>query len=183
MRHLIRLVPVTWLLISHSAWSLEPPSIEPETRIRVTEIGDGPTRSRSGIVCSVGADTIALRLDGAGHADLVASIAWNQISLIEVSRFRGHASAGVGLGLLSGTATGALAGALGAKDWVNGSDFILSKKGVVLIWSGVGGIAGMVVGGLVGAHWKTEMWEAVPSTRWRLGARPGGFTLAFSVRL
>lgn len=169
MRRLIRPGIPALLLLPHVAWSLAPPSLDLGTHIRITELGEGPGRPRSGTVVAAGADTIVLRLDSGGQLDLRASIALNRISAIEVSRSRGHTAAGVGLGFLAGAGTGALAAALGAKDWVNGSDFILSKKGVGLIWAGVGGFAGMVVGGMAGSHWKTETWEAVPSSRWQVG--------------
>jgi len=42
----------------------------------------------------------------------------------------------------------------------------------------------MLVGGRIGAH-KTDMWEAVPSSRWHVSTLPTGparFAFALSVR-
>ena len=46
------------------------------------------------------------------------------------------------------------------------------------------GVVGMLVGGGIGAH-KTDMWEAVPSSRWHvstLPTGPGRFAFALSLR-
>src|SRR5205807_7796935 len=53
---------------------------------------------------------------------------------------------------------------------------------VTVLAAGIGGVVGMLVGGGIGAH-KTDMWEAVPSSRWHvntLPTGPGRFAFALS---
>ncbi len=175
MRRLIWLGTVALLLSPQIAWSQEPPTIAPGSRIRIT--GLGGSELRSGTVVTAGADTVVLRLDRGGES---VPFAFARISRIEVSRGRkGHIGAGVGLGFLAGAGTGALVGALSAPKGTEEGNGVYIALG-----AGVGAGIGMLVGAGMGAF-KTEKWEAVPSSRWHVSAWPAGsgsFTLALSVR-
>jgi hypothetical protein len=182
MRHLIWLGTIALLLSPTVAWSQEPPAIVPGSRIRITELEAGKSRRRSGTVVTAGADTVVLRLDGGGAR---ANFSLARISGLEVSRGRkGHVAVGVGLGFLAGAGTGALVGALACKGegCLSGSDDL--GGAVVAVSAGIGGVVGMLVGAGIGAH-KTDMWEAVPSSRWHVSTLPTGpgmFAFALSVR-
>jgi len=159
-------------------WSQEPPAIVRGSRIRITELGAGRNESRSGTVVTAGADTIVLSFDSGGVG---VPFALARISRIEVSRGRkGHIAAGVGLGFLAGAGTGALVGGLAAPKTSKGSGIH------AVLGAGIGAGAGMLVGAGIGAFWwKTERWEAVPSSRWHVSAWPGGpgmYNLALSIR-
>lgn len=166
------------LLTPGVAWSQEPPAIVPGSRIRITELGTSRSQSRSGTVFTIGADTVVLNLDSGGER---VPFALAGMSRIEVSRGRkGHIAAGVGLGFIGGAGTGALVGALAAPP--SSSDVNLN----VPLGAAFGAGIGMLVGAGIGAFWwKTERWEAVPSSRWHVSAWPGGpgrFNLALSIR-
>ena len=184
MRDLIWLGTLALLLSPAVAWSQEPPRsfADPGSRIRITELQAGKSRRRSGTVVTAAADTVVLRLDGL-RATTTFSLA--RISGPEVSRGRkGHIAVGVGVGFLAGVGTGALVGALACKDHgcLDGSDEMGAL--VVALGAGIGGVVGMLVGGGIGAH-KTDMWEAVPSSRWQVSTLPTGadrLAFALSVR-
>lgn len=178
MRFLISLGTIALLLSPVVAWSQEPPAIVPGSRIRIAEPGSKP---RSGTVVTAGADTVVLRLDSGGET---TAFSLARISGLEVSRGRkGHVAAGVGLGFLAGVGIGALLGAVFAPESAsNSEEGIYPYVGIGAV---VGAGAGMLVGGVVGARLKSDKWEAVPSSRWRvstLPTGPGGFALALSVR-
>ncbi len=182
MRHLVWLGTIALLLSPTLAWSQDPPAIVPGSRIRITELEAGKSKRRSGTVVTAGADTVVLRFDGSGAT---GTFSLARISGLEASRGRkGHVAVGVGLGFLAGAGTGALVGALACKNQgcLSGSDDL--GGAVTALSAGIGGVVGMLVGGLIGAH-KTDMWEAVPSSRWHvstLPTGPGRFAGALSVR-
>lgn len=180
MHRLIWLGAIALLLSPLVAWSQEPPAIVPGSRIRITEIGVGRSELRSGTVVTSGADSVILKLDSSGET-MPFPLLW--VSRIEVSQGRkGHTAAGVGIGLLAGAGAGALAAALNCNCAGGSDDF----TGIAaLVGAGVGSVVGMVVGGVIGAVHKTESWEAVPSSRWRVStgpACPGNLALALSRR-
>ena len=181
MRHLIWLGTIALLLSPTVAWSQEPSAIVPGSRIRITQLEAGKSRRRSGTVVTAAADTVVLRPDGLG---VTATVSLARISGLEVSRGRKrHIAVGVGVGFLAGVGTGALVGALACKNHgcLNGSDELGAL--VVALGAGIGGVVGMLVGGGIGAH-RTDMWEAVPSSRWHvstLRTGPGRFAFALSV--
>ena len=181
MRRLIWLGTIALLLSPTVAWTQEPSAIVPGSRIRITELEAGKSRRRSGTVVTAAADTVVLRLDGLGAT---ATFSLARMSGLEVSRGRkGHIAVGVGVGFLAGAGTGALVGALACKDdgCLNGSDEMGAL--VVALGAGIGGVAGMLVGGGIGAH-RTDMWETVPSSGWHvstLPTGPGRFAFALSV--
>ncbi len=181
MRHLIWLGTIALLLSPTVAWSQEPSSIVPGSRIRITQLEAGKSRRRSGTVVTAAADTVVLRPDGLGAT---ATVSLARISRLEVSRGRKrHIAVGVGVGFLAGVGTGALVGALACKDHgcLDGSDEMGAL--VVALGAGIGGVVGMLVGGGIGAH-RTDMWETVPSSGWHVSTLPTGagrFAFALSV--
>jgi len=179
MRHLIWLSTIGLLVLPTVAWSQDHPAIVPGSRIRITQLEAGKSRRHSGTVVTAAADTVVLRLDGLGAT---ATYSLARISGLELSRERkGHVAVGVGVGFLAGAGTGALVGALACKDHgcLNGSDEMGAL--VVALGAGIGGVVGMLVGGVIGAH-KTDTWEAVPSSRWHVSTTPtGAGRLAFAL--
>ena len=182
MRRFMRFWTIALLLAPVVAWSQEPPAIVPGSRIRITELEAGKSKRRSGTVVMAGVDTVVVRLDGGGAT---GTFPLARISALEVSRGRkGHVAVGVGLGFLAGAGSGALVGALACKNegCLSGSDDL--GGAVTALAAGIGGVVGMLVGGRIGAH-KTDMWEAVPSSRWHVSTLPTGparFAFALSVR-
>lgn len=65
---------------------------------------------------------------------------------------RRHVLSGMGIGLLTGIASGALGG--------------------VLLLGSYGSAYGIVVGGVAGSLIRTDVWEAVHDPRWRVSVRP-----------
>jgi hypothetical protein len=129
---------------------------------------------------TAGRDEVVLRLDG---SEATMPIAVSRIARFEVSRgMKGHTGAGIGLGLLAGAGVGALVGVAECGTCGGGEGVGLSKALNALAWGGIGGGAGMLIGGIIGARHKTERWDEVPSSRWRLtaGPRRGGFGLVLS---
>ena len=184
MHRPMQLGTIALLLAPVAAWSQEPPTIVPGSRIRITELVAGTSGRRSGTVVTASADTVVLRLDNGGET---AAFSLGKISALEVSRGqKGHAGAGVGLGFLAGLGAGALVGALvcgGERSCYSGSDDMSAPYTAAA--AGLGGVVGMLVGGVIGGNHKTEKWEAVPSSRWHLSTLPTGpsrFALALSVR-
>lgn len=184
MRRLMPFGTIALLLAPVVAWSQEPPTIVPGSRIRITELAAGTSAPRSGTVVTASADTVVLKLDNGGET---AAFSLAKISALEVSRGqKGHAGTGVGLGFLAGLGTGALVGSLvcgGESACYSGSDDMSGP--VTAVAAGLGGVVGMAVGAVVGGNHKTEKWEAVPSSGWHVSALPsgrGGFALALSVR-
>ena len=159
------------------AWSQEPPGIVPGSRIRITELQAGKSVRHSGTVVAAGADTVVLR-NPTGGATATFSLA--RISGLEVSRgSKGHVAAGVGLGFLAGAGIGALLGV------VHPASYTEDEIPVAAVGAVIGAGAGMLLGGVVGAVHKSDRWEAVPSSRWRVSTLPTGpdsFALALSVR-
>jgi len=172
------LATIAVLLSPLSGWSQDPPEIVPGSRIRITDLGAGRSSRRSGTVVTAGADTVVLSLDTGGEA---MPFPLAGISQVEVSRGdRRHVGAGIGLGLLIGAGTGALLVGTDCED-----SYGLCGP-FTLLGGAIGGGAGMVVGGVIGALRRTERWEVVPPSRWHVSARPsgrGGSTFVLSLRL
>ena len=169
---------IALLLTSSFAWATESPVVVPGARLRITELGLGKSGRHAGTVVTAGTDTVVLRLDR-GEGTAPYSLA--KTEEIALSRGRhGHVVAGLGLGFLAGAGTGALVGASG--NYGGGEDAGIDKILNTLAWSGIGAGVGMLVGGIVGAMHKTERWEALPSSRWRLTAGParGGLTIVLA---
>jgi hypothetical protein len=161
------------------AMSQDPQAIVPGSRIRITQLEAGKSSRHEGTVVTAASDTVVLKLDGLGAT---ATYSLASISGLEVSRGRNrHVAVGVGVGFLAGAGTGALVGALACKNCLNGRDEMGPL--VVALGAGIGGVVGMLVGGSIGAH-KTDTWEAVPSSGWRVSTVPTGagrFAFALSV--
>jgi hypothetical protein len=177
MLRLICLGMIAILLSPLSAWSQDPPEVVPGSRIRITDLGADRSSRRSGRVLTAGADTVVLSLDTGGEA---VPFPLAGISQVEVSRGeRRHVGAGIGLGLLIGAGAGALLVASDCEDSYG------ACGPFTLIGGAIGGGAGMVVGGVIGALRRTERWEVVPPSRWHVSARPsrGGSTFVLSLRL
>jgi hypothetical protein len=164
------------------AWAQGPSGVASGTRVRITEFESGKRKPHAGTVVTAGRDEVVLRLDG---SEEIMPFAVTRIARFDVSRgMKGHTGAGIGLGLLAGASAGALVGVNQCGTCGGGESDGLAKALNALIWSGIGGGAGMLVGGIIGARHKTERWEEVPSSRWRLtaGPRRGGFGLVLSRR-
>ena len=155
MHRFIWLGVFAFLLSPLIAWSHEPSTIVPGSRIRITELG--ASKLRSGTVVAADASTVVLKLDTGGetaHFPLVG------LSHLEVSQGqKGHIGAGVALGGLVGAGMGVLIGAS------SGDSEGIPSEASAAIGVGVGAGIGMLVGGLIGSTVKSENWEAVPSSR------------------
>jgi hypothetical protein len=175
VHRLIWLGATAFLLSPMIAWSHEPSTIIPGSRIRITELGG--SKVHSGTVVTADASTVVLSLDTSGKT---ASFALIGLSRLEVSRGqKGHIAAGVGFGFLLGAGMGALIGA-GA----SGSSEDMPAEYSAAIGAGVGAGIGMLVGGALGATVKSERWEELPSSRWQVSlwpAGPGNLAFALSV--
>ena len=178
MRRFTWLVTTALQLSPAVASSQEPPGIVPGSRIRITELQAGKSVRHSGTVVTAGADTVVLRNPTGGAT---ATFPLARISGLEVSRgSKGHVAVGVGLGFLAGAGIGGLFGGVLAP-----SQSELGIYPYVGIGAVIGAGAGMLLGGVVGAAHKSDRWEAVPSSRWRvstLPTGPGSFALSLSVR-
>lgn len=179
MRHLMMSVALALLLASPVAWAQES-VVVPGARVRITGFESDRSARRAGTVVTAGGDTVVLRLDPGGET---MPFAMAGITRVELSRgLKGHTGAGIGLGLLAGFGVGAVVGYTSCGTCGGGEDDQISKLLGALAWGGIIGGGGMLVGGLVGAHHKTERWDTVPSNRWRfsVGPRREGFALALS---
>jgi hypothetical protein len=176
MRRLIWLGSIALLCSPLTVWSQEAGS-----RIRITESEAAGFRRHSGTLVRAGADTIVLKLDRGGEA---VAYPLAGVSRFEVSQGqKGHALAGAGLGLLAGAGLGALIGATNCGSACSGSDDLGGLA--VLIWSGIGAGVGLVAGGVIGSTLKSDRWEEVPSSRWRVSVSPagsGGFRLGLAMQ-
>ena len=141
------------------------------SRVRVTA-PDCALRGQAATLQAIRADTLVLETTECPMAS---------VTRLDVSRGqKSHALLGAGIGFT--------AVALGVVIYCKTAEF----SGCVpydsdltlafaLIYGGVGGVAGGLVGYLI----KTERWEEIPLERLRLGLAPqrdGGFALGFSVR-
>jgi hypothetical protein len=172
----IVLVVVAMLITSSITWAQESSVVTTGTRIRIAELDS--TGRRAGMVVTAGRDTIVLRPD---HGEAVP-IATSRITQLDVSQgIHGHALKGVAFGGLAGAGVGAIFGYSNAAQ-TGSEDDALEATFNSLAWAGIGAGVGMLVGGLIGGSHKTERWETVPTTRWRLtaGPRRTGFVLALS---
>lgn len=177
MHRFIALGIVAFLLAPCVAWSKEPSAIVPGSRIRITERAADEGGALSGTVVTAGADSVVMSLDKGAQR---APFALAGLSRVEVSRGeKGHTAAGIGLGFLAGAGIGAL---IGVKD-TQGEDSLEVWMNV-LAWSGIGAGVGMLVGGVIGAVYKTEKWEQVPVESIAMSAgtnRDGGVSLMLSM--
>lgn len=171
---LIGMFAMLELLALPDARAQEPPVLVPGTRARITESGE--RSARRGTIVTSGPDTVTMRLD---WSEKTIALSRAAITRVEVSQgLHGHTAAGIGIGFLAGFGVGAVVG-------YNSCGSCGGEEGPALdalAWGGILGAAGMLVGGVVGAHYKTDRWEEVPPTRWRLGAVParGGVAIALS---
>jgi hypothetical protein len=173
----LRLGTVALLLSPVVASSQDSSAIAPGSRIRITQLEAGKSTRSSGTVVTAAADTVVLRLDGLGGT---TTYSLAKISGLDVSRGRkGHIAVGVGVGFLAGAGTGALAGVLACNGCLSGSDELGAL--VPALGAAIGSVVGMLVGAGIGAH-KTDTWEAVPSSGWRVSTVPtGGGRVAFGL--
>lgn len=129
----------------------EPSSVTEGARVRVTA-WSLKLHYASGVVNSLGRDTLTLLRDRGSDLRLVP---FSAISRLELSSGRrGHAWAGIGLGLLVGAVAG---GAIGAAASEGGEWGDLD----VAVGVAGGAVGGMIVGGVVGALIKSERWVRV----------------------
>ena len=166
------------LLALSAASAQEPPALVPGARARVTESGERSTRR--GTVVTAAADTVTLKLDSGGETIALSRAA---ITRVEISQgLHGHTAAGIGIGLLAGFGVGAVYGYNHCGTCGGGEDDATTRMLDALAWGGILGGAGMLVGGVIGAHHKTDRWEEVPPARWRLGVATirTGVAIAFS---
>lgn len=162
-----------------SASAQEPTVLVPGARVRITESGERAVQR--GTIVTAGADTISLKGD---RSDETIALSRAGITRVEVSRgLHGHTGAGIGLGFLVGFSAGALIGYNTCGTCGGGEDEQISRGLEALAWGGILGATGMLVGGLIGAHHKTDQWEEVPPSRWQLTAVPDprGVTIAFAL--
>ncbi|HEY5545137.1 MAG TPA: hypothetical protein VIK50_03710 [Gemmatimonadaceae bacterium] len=178
MKRLIRIGTLSLLLFPLIGSSQGNTPVVPGARIRVTALG-AVGAPRSGTVVTTAADTVVLRLDSGGET---VPIPFSGISLLEVSRgFRRHGGDGAKVGFLVGSLTSLILSCPPGKgcDAPPGSWERLSIITGVLA---VGGL-GMIVGAAAGSTVKTDIWEALPSSRWQLSILPiARYRLALSLR-
>jgi hypothetical protein len=179
VRHVTVLGTVV-LLQAFSVAQAQEPLFVPGVRVRITESDSATSGPHAGTVVAAGRDTVVVRLDRGGET---VPFAVAGISRLDVSQgLKGHTGAGIGLGFLAGVGVGAAVGYNSCGTCGGGEDDATSKMLSALAWGGIIGAGGALVGGLIGAHYKTDRWEEVPASRWRLSAAPrwGGCTIALS---
>ena len=156
--------------------------LSPGARVRVTTSGPSPSR-QVGSVLELREDSLVIRPDG--RADSLA-IPLARVTDIELSRgLRTQGRRGLGVGFLVGAGAGVLIGLTDGDD-PPGAFFSFSAEEKALMAGSMLGVAGAVVGGLVGLVSRTEKWSRVPlgAATGRVGVapRPGGVGLSVSLR-
>ena len=125
------------------------------SRVRVTALGLSTDR-RTGTLVSGNNDSVTLL---PGHAELPTSVRTSSITRLEI--FRGSSTHKL-KGLLIGFATGAVvAGAVTAATWHPTGDFDFGRWGDAGLIAVPGGLAGGLIGLLIGAV-PLERWIDVP---------------------
>lgn len=150
----------------------EPARLLPGAHVRVTApyLPLGPLQ---GTLTRIDADTLVIGS---------TPVARNTLTRLEVNTGRrSHLGTGLGLGLLAGAGLGAILGASVGND---GGEFCTATQCAVA-GAAVVGVAGMVVGALVGAMTHTDRWQEVPLERVGVRLFPrrdGSLSLAVSLR-
>jgi hypothetical protein len=173
---ILTVVALLQLQVSSSGSAQEVPVLVPGARVRITE----SNVTQRGTILTAGADTVTLRPD---RREETIAISRTGITRVELSRgLHGHTGAGIGLGFLAGLGVCALVGYNSCGTCGGGEDDQTTKMLSALAWGGILGGAGILVGGVIGAHHKTDRWEEVPSSRWRVAGVPsrGGFAVALA---
>jgi len=161
----MRRLPAVWCLallaLTRSAECTQSPRIDPGSRVRFDAGSLGFQLTGRMIRFEPAAMVVALDGDAPGLSVIVPT---DSISALEVNRERRMVAEGVLIGSLAGVAVGALAN----PDWVDdeGDCTILCMAYEVSPNADtrmtVLGLAGAVLGAIVGAGTKTSSWIAVP---------------------
>lgn len=135
-----------------------------------------PCRTR-GELLSLGQDSISI-----GTYESTATYALGAVDRIELrAGARRHVLAGAGLGFLAGSGVTYLAlhtgGSTSPCDPSRNQDAM--QSGECLAVAALGGLAGALLGGVVGAFVRTDAWREIPLERLRVGWLPHrGMTVA-----
>ena len=171
MRRLAAVWCLALAFLARSAECTQSPRIEPGSRIRFDAANLGPRLTGRMVRLEPAAMVVALDGDAPGLAVVVPT---DSISALAVQHERRMIAEGVLIGSLAGVAIGALA----SPDWVDdeGNCTILCMAYDVSpnvdTRMTVLGLAGAVLGAIVGAGTKTSSWIAVPlQGRLALGVR------------
>ena len=144
--------------------------LAPGARVRVW-VSEMPDESRTGTLVERRRDTL-LVLVAQAHADTLR-FPFSAVTRLDVSTgVRSHVGSGVKYGLLAGAGTGALAGLLycGSDPGCSGSGHEEGDQTLIFMAGGAlaGAVTGLVVGAIVGSGIRTEQWQEVPASGWRL---------------
>ena len=132
---------------------VDPLAIPTGTEARITETSAPGTRLRV-TVLSTDQDTLRFHLHRQADA---RAVAWREVSQMDVSGGdHGHFWQGLGIGLLTGAAVGALVGSSGANGADGETPAAMGALGAV-----GGGIVGALAGGMIGAVLRTDSWIPV----------------------
>jgi uncharacterized protein YcfJ len=145
------------------------PSLTPGTRVRVSAPALNLPEQEEGRILALQNDTMVVWLEGL--ADTVR-LPLAQLATVDVSRGQHPAvRKGVAFGLVLGGLLGALVGAVTYQEPVVRCGFLggppgctddfFGRGGAVLGGGALGALAGMVVGGVIGAVHGSERWEPV----------------------
>ena len=156
---------IALMLVPQLAASQQTDPIAAGARMRVTELSvDRPMRYVGRLV--------ALTTDSLYLTDPYATkttFANARLSRVEASvGKRRHVLSGLGIGLVTGTLSGAAAGAMIGGNLGGDGEAAFAAALVIGVY---GGAFGTVVGGVVGALVRTDIWEVVHDSRWRVGMR------------
>ncbi len=183
MRPFVALVCLPALLaLSRPAECAQAPRLEPGARIRFDAASLGGRLT--GTLVTWESDTLMVKVDGyAEGLNLIVPV--DSLSRIDVRRERRMTLEGVGLGLLAGTLT-----ALAADpDWVDENGDCTTVPCLAYKVSphldtrlAVFGLAGALLGTIVGSETKTVTWAPVHLERLNVGPAPGG-GLALGLRI
>jgi hypothetical protein len=171
----------------------------PGTRVRVTAPGVLTPEVQSGRLISFRSDSLLLQPDG-GETSLAVPRA--SVTELDVSEgLHTRTRRGLAIGLLVGAGAGAGIGAatytrptcknLNLAQCIGVGIGDPGRGGVALISGVLGGIAGLVVGGLIGHAHTSEQWERVEGSRASLfrfvpdnvSIAPSGLGIALSMRI